>query len=179
MALLQVSGSIIATGDARMLAPCAQPMWCDGAKKPISFPDSPLCMSAEVGNQCMTLDKPRVLTMEEASYLKHDVDHGMQVVYCFKYTVGGNDGIKVLNAGIMLLQHLSTHNHYAHLWAVAAIMKDKMGEFGATVACKQAAQATQLFLLHDGMLAAHNARAVLPCSALLLRLLHLNNLEES
>ena len=92
-------------------------------------------MDHDVGSQYMTLDKPWVVHKGESERIKHDVPNGMQVVFCFKYMVGGDDGIKVLNAGIMFLQHLSTQNHYANLWAVAAIMKDKMGEFGAKFAC--------------------------------------------
>ena len=149
MALFQISGRIIAAGDAGMVpvdAEGAHPVYCYGAKVPLSFMGSPLFLDHEVGSQYMTLDKPWVLFMEESASFKHDVQQeapdgkkkgGIKVVYCFKYKVGGTDGIRIMKAGIMFLQHLSMQNHYAHLWAVAAIMKDKMGEFGAKVACMQ------------------------------------------
>ena len=81
--------------------------------------------------------------MGQAPLLLHDVQveaddgkkvGGMKAVYCFKYKVGGANGVQLLKAGIMFCQHLSMQNHFANLWAVANIMKDKMGELGAQLA---------------------------------------------
>ena len=99
-----------------------------------------------MGSQYITFDKPWTIQLGEADLLLHDVhweaDDGkklgsMRVVYCFKYKVGGADGVQLLKAGIMFCQHLSMQNHFANLWAVANIMKEKMGEYGAQVALLQ------------------------------------------
>ena len=39
-----------------------------------------------------------------------------------------------MQAGLMFLQLLTDQQHYANLWTAAAIMKDKMADFGSKVA---------------------------------------------
>ena len=59
---------------------------------------------------------------------------GILVVWCCKYSLGGTNGIHFMGAGLMFLQLLTDQQHYANLWSAAAIMRDKMADFGSKVA---------------------------------------------
>ena len=135
MALFTLAGKIVMAGEAGMLEESEHNVKCYGVKRHLTTSQKSLFMQHEVGGMYMTLDKPFVLQMAASSYAKQDVLNGIQVVYCFKYKVGGNDGITIMRAGIMFLQLLTTQHHWTNLWAVASIMKEKMGEFGSKVAC--------------------------------------------
>ena len=94
-----------------------------------------------VGCTYMTLDKPFPLRMQEfevggkgGTQVKWDSAEGILVVWCCKYSLGGTNGINFMQAGLVFLQLLTDQQHYANLWSAAAIMKDKMADFGSKVA---------------------------------------------
>ena len=89
----------------------------------------------------MTLDKPFPLHMEEFEVggaggfkVKWDSIDGILVVWCCRYSFGGTNGIKFMEAGLMFSQLLTDQQHDANLWSAAAIMRDNMAEFGSKVA---------------------------------------------
>ena len=66
--------------------------------------------------------------------VKWDSPGGILVVWCLKYSLTGPKGMTFTGAGLMLLQLLSSMQHYAHLWTAAEVMKMKMAAFGAQIA---------------------------------------------
>ena len=96
-----------------------------------------------VGCTYMTLDKPFTICMTEFEVggpgghkVKWDSQEkkGIQVVWCWKYSLGGTKGITFMHAGLMFLQLLTDQQHYANQWTAAAIMKDNIAELGSRVA---------------------------------------------
>ena len=63
-----------------------------------------------------------------------DSAEGILVVWCCKYSLGGTNGIKFMEAGLMFLQLLTYQQHYTSLWSAAASVRDKIAHFGAKVA---------------------------------------------
>jgi len=142
-AMFHIYGMVITAGKEGVVPVDEQAVHCYGCTKSLSFPKSSLFLAHQVGSRYITFDKPWTVQMGEGNSLFYDVHwkaedgtklHGMSVVYCFQYQVTGANEVQLLKAGIMFMQHLSMQNHFANLWAVANIMKDKMGELGAQLA---------------------------------------------
>ena len=116
---------------------------CYGVKIPISFGpggDS-LFLDHTVGCTYMALDKPVPIKMQEFEVggkgghpVKWDYDQCILVVWCFKYSIGGTNGIKFMQAGLMFLQLLTDQQHCANLLSAAAIMREHMADFASKVA---------------------------------------------
>ena len=89
------------------------------------------------------LDKPFPLRMQQFK-LKCETPvlwdseegncQGIMVVWCLKYTLGGNRGMSFIGAGLMFIQLLTSLQHYHNLWAASEIRRDKTADFASQIA---------------------------------------------
>ena len=92
----------------------------------------------------ITLDAPFVLQLGDSydGLVKQDdwqlACGGVKVAYCLQYQLGGPNGMEIQTGGLVLLQHLGTQRHWAQLFALASVMRQKMADFSSKVACMQA-----------------------------------------
>ena len=137
----KIAGTLIAAANAGLTA--ESDVQCYGVKKPLLFHGGhqSLFLNHTLGCTYMTLDKPFPLQMQEFEVggaggfkVKWDSTEGILVVWCCKYSLRAPNGINFMQAGLMFLQLLTDQQHYANLWSAAAIMRDKMADFGAKVA---------------------------------------------
>ena len=154
-AMFHIYGMIITAGKMGVVAHDAQAVRIYGCTKSLKFPESSLFLPHVQGSRYITFDQPWTVQMGEGNTLFPDYHwnaetgkewtaqmegtklSGMKVVYCFQYHVTGADEMKLLNAGIMFVQHLSLQNHFPNLWALANICKGKMGDLGAQLSQMQ------------------------------------------
>ena len=81
---------------------------CCEVKNAVKFPGSPLFYDLTHGDQFVTLDAPFVLNMGEDPLTKRDSEGGVAVIFCWRYHLGGENGVVLENAGLAFLQHFST-----------------------------------------------------------------------
>ena len=136
LAYFQIFGTCIAAA-AQGVHPCAVPYAkCYGVKTPMTI-DGPksLFQPHTLGEYYMTLDRPFTIKMMEFQVggdkgykVRWDSPEndgkGIQVVWCWRYALGGNKGITFMQAGLMYLQLLSEQQHYHCLFTAAGIMKE-------------------------------------------------------
>ena len=99
-------------------------------------------LTTNEGDTFITLDQPFKLSMEPGDFIEQDAGTCVKAAYCLQYKLGGPNGWTIQNAGIVFLQFMSWHRHHASLSTLGSIMKDKIADFSAKIACIQARQAT-------------------------------------
>ena len=93
-----------------------------------------LFLSYKPGDKFISLDAPFHLAMHAGGCLKiDDKDLGILVAYCYKYSPGGDEGIKFLGSGLVWCQQMTHQAHNFHLAALARICKEKMSAFGTKI----------------------------------------------
>ena len=80
-------------------------------------------------------------TLGDSEDIKRDGVQGVLVCYCFKYKLGGAQGVELEKAGICFRQHLDNSSHLPSLLSLAAKMKSVSATFSTKIACMQASQA--------------------------------------
>ena len=99
--------------------------------------DQELFMSTSVGDYLLALDAPFKLNFDcEGSKL--DADGGLWAVYAFKYGIEGDKGIVLKQAGINMMQHLTSNTHQNQLHIFSAQMTPHIAQFSTKIAVKQA-----------------------------------------
>ena len=97
------------------------------------------------------MDAPFVLKMGDRSILKQDMDEaicllkqdrdeGMALIFCWRYHLDGEQGLKLEKAGLCFLQHLTLDSDMSKLLTLAQILKPQMHKFRTKIDCMQAAQ---------------------------------------
>ena len=146
MAMFQFGGLVSEAADkgAPVIGDAAIPftVLCCGVRKQVRLTKSPLSMSCDPGDQFVTLDQPFVINMGESEYIQRDRPGGVAVIFCWKYTLGGEQGVTLDRSGLCLMQCVDTSCHFTNLLTVASVMKSKMSRFSAKIACMQAAAAS-------------------------------------
>ena len=100
-----------------------------------------LFMSTSVGDYLLALDAPFKLNFDRAGEgSKLDADGGLWAVYAFKYVIEGYKGIVFKQAGLSMLQHLSTKTHHTQLHIFSAHITPHIAQFSAKIAVKQSGQ---------------------------------------
>ena len=154
-AMFHIYGQVITAGRMGVVPHDTLKVNIYGCIRSLDFPEASLFLPHQPGCRYITFDQPWTLKMGAAPGLTCD-DHwhaetgktwtdgmvgvkasGLKVVYCFKYNVTGAGEIQLFNSGIMFTQHLSLHNHFVQLWALADICKSKMGDLGAQMSQMQ------------------------------------------
>ena len=101
--------------------------------------DQELFMSTSFGDYLLALDAPFKLTYDHASEgSKLDADGGLWAVYAFKYVIEGDKGIVFKQAGINMVQHLTSKTHQNQLHIFSAQMTPHIAQFSTKIAVKQA-----------------------------------------
>ena len=111
---------------------------CCEVKNAVKFPGSPLFYDLTHGDQFVTLDAPFVLNMGEDPLTKRDSEGGVAVIFCWRYHLGGENGVVLDNAGLAFLQHLSCTRHLCNLLALAKLLEPQMSSFSTKIANMQA-----------------------------------------
>ena len=113
---------------------------CFEAKEEITFTDSTLWLSTQIGNSYLTLDTPfdTNIGVGQGNILKKDGSAGCIVAFCLQYNLGGPTGMQIMKAGLAFVQHLSSKKHYVNLAALGNIMKQHLADFSAKLGCIQA-----------------------------------------
>ena len=97
-----------------------------------------LFMSTSVGDYLLALDAPFKLNFDRAGEgSKLDADGGLWAVYAFKYVIEGDKGIVLKQAGINMMQHLTSNAHQNQLRIFSAQMTPHIAQFSAKTAVKQ------------------------------------------
>ena len=107
-------------------------------KNAVKFPGSPLFYDLTHGDQFVTLDAPFVLNMEENTLIKKDSEGGVAVILCWRYHLGGENGVVLENAGLVFLQHMSYNRHLCNLLTLANLLQPQMNRFSTNIANMQA-----------------------------------------
>ena len=101
--------------------------------------DQELFMSTRLGDTLLALDAPFKLNFDSASEgSKLDADGGLWAVYAFKYVIEGDKGIVFKQAGINMMQHLTSKTHQNQLHIFSAQMTPHIAQFSTKIAVKQA-----------------------------------------
>ena len=111
---------------------------CCEVKNAVKFPGSPLFYDLTHGDQFVTLDAPFVLNMSEDPLTKRDNEGGVLVIFCWRYHLGGENGVVLENAGLAFLQHLSYNRHLCNLLTLATLLQPQMSNFSTKIANMQA-----------------------------------------
>ena len=111
---------------------------CCEVKNAVKFPGSPLFYDLTHGDQFVTLDAPFVLNMGEDPLTKRDSEGGVAVIFCWRYHLGGENGVVLENAGLAFLQHLSYNRHLCNLLTLAKLLEPQMNKFSTKIANMQA-----------------------------------------
>ena len=103
--------------------------------------DQELFMSTSVGDYLLALDAPFKLTFDEATEGANlDADDGIWAVYGLKYEVDDDKGIVFKQAGLSMLQHLSTKTHNTQLHSFRVHITPHIAQFSAKIAVKHPGQ---------------------------------------
>ena len=101
-------------------------------------PDQEVFMSTKPGDKILALDQPFKLGFSESNdTFKLDADGYIQAVYGLKYDVDGDKGIVIRQAGLTMVQHLSSNDHQNQLLIFAGQMKPRLAQFSAKIAANQ------------------------------------------
>ena len=111
---------------------------CCEVKNAVKFPGSPLFYDLTHGDQFVTLDAPFALNMSDHTLTKRDSEGGVEVIFCWRYHLGGENGVVLENAGLAFLQHLSYNRHLCNLLTLAKLLEPQMSNFSTKIANMQA-----------------------------------------
>ena len=101
-------------------------------------PDQEVFMSTKPGDRILTLDEPFKLGFSHSSdTFQLDADGYIQAVYGLKYDVDGDKGIVIRQAGLTMVQHLSSNDHQNQLLIFSGQMKPRLAQFSAKIAAIQ------------------------------------------
>ena len=140
--MFQFGGIVINAADQASDPRVKSSVMCCEVNRDIKFPGSPLFHDLTLGDQFVTLDAPFVLKMSENSIIKQDREGGVAVIFCWRYHLGGEQGVTLENAGLCFMQHLTYNRHLCNLLTLAQILKPQMNQFSTKIACMQAAQSS-------------------------------------
>ena len=140
--MFQCGGIVINTADTASDPMAISSVMCCEVNRDVKFPGSPLFHDLTQGDQFVTLDAPFVLNMGENSIIKKDRDEGVAVIFCWRYHLGGEQGVTLENAGLCFMQHLTTNRHLCNLLTLAETLKPQMNQFSTKIACMQANQSS-------------------------------------
>ena len=138
-AMFQLCGIIIDAADITGVPLRNNSVFCFEVKEPLLFPDSPLFYDLDQGDTFVTLDRPCVVKMGQSDVIKHDHPDGVVVIICWKYQLDAQQGVRLDNAGLCFMQHLTRENNMCNLLALAKLLKPTMNKFSTKIACLQAA----------------------------------------
>ena len=142
-AMFQLCGIIMGAADTTGVPKGNYSVFCFEVKEPLLFPDSPLFYDLYQGDTFVTLDKPFVIKMGQSDLIKHDTGvDGVVVIICWTYQLDAQRGVRLNNAGLCFMQHLTCDNHLCNLLSLAKLLKPQMTKFGTKIACMQAAQSS-------------------------------------
>ena len=139
-AYFQIAGLVIEAAEKGVTDPAEISVRCFEAIKEVTFQDSPLWLSTQVGNCYLTLDIPFDTYIEGShdNLIVKDGSHGCIVTYCLEYKLGGQSGMHIVKAGLAFVQHLSSKKHLMNLLSLGKIMKEHLADFAAKIGCIQA-----------------------------------------
>ena len=98
-------------------------------------------MSTKAGDTILALDQPFKLSFNESNagtYL--DAEGGILAVYGLKYEVDDDKGIVFKQAGITMVQHLSTKTHHTQLHIFSVHITPHIAQFSAKIAVEHSGQ---------------------------------------
>ena len=105
--------------------------------------DQELMMSTRVGDTILALDRPFWLHSASADCivnLDSVIYDGIWAVYGLKYEVDDDKGIVFKQAGLSMLQHLSTKTHNTQLHSFRVHITPHIAQFSAKIAVKHSGQ---------------------------------------
>ena len=139
-AYFQLAGLVIDAAANGATDPAGISVRCFEAKEEITFTDSTLWLSTQIGNSYLTLDTPfdTNIGVGQGNILKKDGSAGCIVAFCLQYNLGGPSGMRIVKAGLAFVQHLSSTKSTTNLQCLANVMKHNLADFSAKLACIQA-----------------------------------------
>ena len=135
-------GRVIDAADKASDPVMTSTVMCCEVKNDMKFTDSPLFYDMTHGDTFVTLDAPFLLQMGENQKIKQDREGGVAVIFCWKYHLGGENGVVLENAGLAFLQHLSYSRHLCNLLTLAKLLAPQMNKFSTKIANMQADHAS-------------------------------------
>ena len=140
--MFQFCGRVINAAEKASDPVMTSTVMCCEVKNAVKFPGSPLFYDLTHGDQFVTLDAPFVLNMGEHTLTKKDSEGGVAVIFCWRYHLGGENGVVLENAGLAFLQHLSYNRHLCNLLTLANLLQPQMSRFSTNIANMQADNAS-------------------------------------
>ena len=136
--MFQFCGRVINAAEKASDPVMTSTVMCCEVKNAVKFPGSPLFYDLTHGDQFVTLDAPFVLNMGDHPLTKKDSEGGIAVIFCWRYHLGGENGVVLENAGLAFLQHLSYNRHLCNLLTLANLLQPQMNRFSTNIANMQA-----------------------------------------
>ena len=138
LAMFQLCGTIIAAADSIFPPLRNSTVFCCEVMKPF-VTDSPLFYDLDPNDYFVTTDRPFVIKMGQSDIIRQDHPDGVVVIICWKYHLDAHQGVRLDNAGLCFMQHLTRRNNLSNLKELAKQLTPQMNKFSTKIACMQCA----------------------------------------